>query len=217
MNRADKRLLIHLSLIIVAILLAICVPTLHAEETAIDQLSAALSTHHSALPEGPCLRIAFEEQRSFPFRRYPRKMTGFLWVRNDSNDFVFEYLTPTRMRIHSTDGEISIARGDAETRRTADADADFALFSLLLGDNPSALAQNWDVSEPTNNSNESQTFTLEPLQQARQSGYREVELIFTNNYLTTVIVRRTNGVTHHYHFEAPEPIDCESAANPLQP
>lgn len=172
-----------------------------------------LHTQHTA---GQCLRIEFVEQRQFPFRRYPRRLTGVLWIENGGTRMAFEYVQPSPMRIIANDGRVFVARGQDSARRMESADSDMRIFSQLLGNNPTAVANEWLVSS-LQLKGESRTYSIQPKPDSGQHRYRSVDLEFGPDTLRSVIVRRDNSVVHHYNFEPPGVIDCDEAAAHLTP
>jgi hypothetical protein len=145
-------------------------------------------------PGDQVARVAFTEERQFPFRRFPKRFSGTL-DRSPSGELILSYTQPVRERLLLLPEGIYFENADGQ-RRELPAEAGYVrVLRDLIGGDQQALQRDWQIEPKTDG------FTLTPKAPALDGSLKRVEVTVADGRVRGVQVFLSDGVVRRYTFD----------------
>jgi len=157
--------------------------------------SSVLETYADALAwpdNGQTARIAFTEERSFPFRRFPKRYAGAMY-RQPNGAVAICYDEPRAVRLLIDGNEILLDDGSGIRPLPTEGGDARVIGNLIRGD-LTALAEQWNT-EATDDG-----FRLSPSASAESGDIDYIEVRIAEDRVQGVKVKQRNQVIREYKF-----------------
>ncbi|MBC2594383.1 hypothetical protein H5P28_08950 [Ruficoccus amylovorans] len=156
--------------------------------------ASRVSLEALAWPQGEeVARVAFTEERQFPFRRFPKRFSGTL-DRSPQGELVLCYTEPGRERLLILADGIYFEGSDGQ-RRELPAEAGYVrVLRDLIGGDQTALRRDWRAELASGG------FTLYPATPEMDRTLKRVEVGVEDGRVSTVQVFLSDGVVRRYKF-----------------
>ncbi|WP_309400994.1 hypothetical protein [Cerasicoccus maritimus] len=185
------------------VLLAACLPAARAAD-ALDGFADALRWPDKT----ETAKLEFSEERTFPFRRFPKRFDGQMYRAPDGM-LAIVYGAPANIRLVIEGDKILYDKGDGKLQPLPTDGADARAISDLLRGDIERLKADWNSS--LENGALRLTPTLEPI--ANEIKY--IEVTTDHGRVQTVEVHQKNQVVRKYDFGELTWIDGAAAAAPF--
>lgn len=145
-------------------------------------------------PERPeTAMLAFSEERTFPFRRFPKRYTGKMY-RSPEGDLAIVYDSPRSMRLLIRGDSIQLDDGSGSLQTIPSDRFDGHAISDLLRGDVQQLKTNWNI-EPT-----ADGLKLSPKSESIAANIDFIEVYFASQSVQSVRVHQSNQATRNYEF-----------------
>lgn len=157
---------------------------------------------------GQTAQITFDEERSFPFRRFPKRYSGEMF-RAPNGAVAICYRDPREIRLLIEDDMIWLDEGDGQLRELpAEGDDARAISDLLRGD-LQTLSRDWKIEAIDNG------FRLSPKEDSDAEAIDYIDVMINSTRVLGVKVRQRNQVIREYEFGERSWVTDENAQHPF--
>lgn len=157
---------------------------------------------------GQTAKLGFDEERSFPFRRFPKRYSGEMFRAPDGGVAIC-YQSPRELRLIIESDVIQLDEGDGKLRELRTEGDDARAISDLLRGDLEALSRDWRIEEIESG------FRLSPKEGSSAEAIDYIDVTIADGRVRAVKVKQRDQVVRDYQFGEVSWVEGVDAARPF--